>query len=155
MTDSEPDIPAPARAPEGPAVHVQRRGDGHFDWSLYRGEGRVGIEWYFREVSALPTSVMLYHLEPGAEEGEHFHLEGDPDSCSVESQDELYIVVVGEVVMIVEGERTVLRAGDAAYVPQGRTHGVRNETDSAAELVLLFGAPVGDRTTTSYTPRRG
>ena len=124
-------------------MQVQRRGDDHRDWSIYRGEGRVGVEWYFRETSALPTSVMLYHLEPGTEEGEHHHLEGDPDSCSVDSQDELYIVVLGEVVMTVDGERTVLRSGDAAYVPAGPRHGVRNESDSPAELVLLFGPPVG------------
>lgn len=136
-------------------MQIQRRGDGHFDWSLYRGEGRVGIEWYFRETSALPTSVMLYHLEPGAEEGEHFHLADDPRSCSEESQDELYIVVSGEVVMIVEGERALLGPGDAVYVPEGLPHGVRNESDAPAELVLLFGAPTGDRTATGYTPRRG
>lgn len=117
---------------------IQRRGDDHYDWSIYRGAGRVGVEWYFRE-SALPTSVMLYHLEPGAEEGSHFHLEGDPDSCSVESQDELYLVVSGEVVMIVDGERTILRSGDATYVPAGPVHGVKNESDAPAELVLLFG----------------
>lgn len=151
MTDAPPAL-AP---PPDPAVHIQRRGDGHFDWSLYRGAGRVGVEWYFRGISALPTSVMLYHLEPGAEEGEHLHLEGDPESCSVESQDELYIVVVGEVVMIVEGERAVLRAGDAAYVPEGRTHGVRNESDAPAELVLLFGPTDRDPAATRYTPRRG
>ena len=78
---------------------IQRRGDDHYDWSIYKGAGQVGVEWYFRETSALPTSVMLYHLEPGAEEGEHFHLEGDAASCSVDSQDELYIVVSGEVVV--------------------------------------------------------
>ena len=70
-------------------MHLQRRGDEHHDWSLYRGDGSVGIEWYFRELTKLETSVMLYHLEPGASEGSHFHLEGDPESCSVDSEDEL------------------------------------------------------------------
>ena len=124
---------------------VQRRGDDHHDWSIYRGEGRVGVEWYFRQTSALPTSVMLYHLEPGTEEGSHFHLEGDPESCSTDSQDEMYLVVSGEVVMTVDGERTVLRSGDAAYVPAGPHHGVKNESDSPAELVLLFGQPAPAR----------
>ncbi|AYF97869.1 cupin domain-containing protein [Protaetiibacter intestinalis] len=127
---------------------IQRRGDEHHDWALYRGEGRVGIEWYFREASALPTSVMLYHLEPGTSEGEHLHLEGDPASCSVETQHELYLVVSGEVVMTVDGERAVLGPGDAVYVPEGVPHGVANETDAPAELVLLFGEPTGQ---TPYT----
>lgn len=131
-------------------MHLQRRGDEHHDWSLYRGDGSVGIEWYFRELTKLQTSVMLYHLEPGASEGTHFHLEGDPESCSVDSEDELYICVAGELVMIVGDERETLRPGDAVYVPEGVPHGVRNESDTPAELVLLFGPPTGNPL---YRPR--
>jgi quercetin dioxygenase-like cupin family protein len=130
-------------------MHVQRRGEDHHDWSLYDGDEQVGIEWYFRRLTRLQTSVMLYHLEPGASEGEHLHLEGDPLSCSVDSEDELYIVVSGEVVVTVDEERAVLRSGDAAYVPSGRPHGAVNESDAPAELVLLFGPPSGNPL---YTP---
>jgi quercetin dioxygenase-like cupin family protein len=129
---------------------LQRRGDEHHDWSLYRGDGSVGIEWYFRALTKLPTSVMLYHLEPGASEGSHFHLEGDPGSCSVDSEDELYLCVAGELVMTVGDERDTLRPGDAVYVPEGVPHGVRNESDAPAELVLLFGPPTGNPL---YRPR--
>lgn len=131
-------------------MHVQRRGDEHHDWRLYRGEGRIGVEWYFRDRTRLPTSVMLYHLEPGAEEGEHFHLEGDPGSCSVDSEDELYLCVAGEVTMIVGDERELLRPGDAVYVPEGVPHGVRNDSAAPADLVLLFGPPTGNPL---YRPR--
>lgn len=123
---------------------VQRRGEDHHDWALYEGDGKVGVEWYFRDRTELPTSVMLYHLEPGAEEGSHLHLAGDPDSCSETSEDELYVVVAGEVVVTVAGERAVLRSGDAVYVPKGIEHGVRNESAAPAELVLLFGPPDGN-----------
>lgn len=122
---------------------VQRRGEDHHDWSLYKGHGNVGVEWYFRGTTALATSVMLYHLEPGVSEGEHLHLSGHEDSCSAESEDELYVVVTGEVVMTVGEDRAVLRSGDAAYVPAGQLHGVTNESDAPAELVLLFGPPRG------------
>ena len=118
---------------------VQRRGDASHDWALYGGKGSLGIEWYFRDTTALPTSVMLYHLEPGTQEGEHLHLEGDADSCSVKSSDELYVVVAGEVVFTLDGESTVLTPGDAAYAPAGTLHGVSNESDAAAELILVFG----------------
>lgn len=131
-------------------MHLQRRGDEHHDWELYRGEGRVGIEWYFRSLTKLPTSVMLYRLEPGAEEGSHFHLSGDPDSCSVDSEDELYLCVAGEVVMTVGDETATLSPGDAVYVPEGVPHGVRNDSDAPAELVLLFGPPTGNPL---YRPR--
>lgn len=120
---------------------IQRRGDDPRDWELYGGRGSVQIEWYFREATQLPTSVMLYHLEPGAEEGVHFHLADDPESCSTGSSDELYVVTKGEIVMIMADERVVLRAGDAAYAPHGHPHGVANESDEPAELVLVFGPP--------------
>lgn len=123
---------------------IQRRGDGHHDWSLYGGAGEVGVEWYFRDRTELPTSVMLYHLEPGASEGMHFHLEGDVASCSVDSEDELYIVISGEVEAMVGDETSVLRSGDAVYVPEGVPHGVINRSDAPAELVLLFGPGTGN-----------
>ncbi|GAA5036244.1 cupin domain-containing protein [Microbacterium fluvii] len=120
---------------------VQRRGGEHYDWALYGGAGQVQIEWYFRASSRLGPNVMLYHLEPGASEGEHFHLEGDEGSCSEQSSDELYLVTSGEVVVTLGDERHVLAAGDAVYAPAGLPHGVANETEAPAELVLLFGPP--------------
>lgn len=120
-------------------MRVQRRGDNAHVWELYRGEGRIGIEWYFKETTSLPISVMQYRLEPGAEEGQHFHLEGAGDSCSTGSSDEMYVVTSGEVVFTSNDERRVVRAGDAFYAPQGVRHGVRNESEDPAELILVFG----------------
>lgn len=120
-------------------MRVQRRDDNAHDWELYGGEGRIDVEWYFRQTTALPTSVMLYRLAPGAEEGQHHHLTGDPDSCSTTSSDEMYIVTRGEVVITSGEDRRTLRAGDAFYAPEGLHHGVRNESDAVAELVLVFG----------------
>ncbi|MDP3952896.1 cupin domain-containing protein [Microbacterium sp.] len=118
---------------------VQRRGDNAHEWELYHGAGRIGIEWYFKETTSLPISVMQYRLEPGAEEGQHFHLEGVGDSCSPGSSDEMYVVTTGEVVISSDEDRRILRAGDAFYAPQGKRHGVRNESDAPAELILIFG----------------
>ncbi|GGD62474.1 cupin domain-containing protein [Microbacterium murale] len=120
-------------------MRMQRRGDNAHEWELYRGAGRIGIEWYFKETTHLPSSVMLYHLEPGAEEGQHIHLEGSGDSCSPGSSDEIYVVTAGEVVFSSDDERRVLRPGDAFYAPEGVRHGVRNESDAPAELILVFG----------------
>ncbi len=53
-------------------------------------------------------------------------------------------MVAGEVVTTVADEEAVLRPGDAVYVPEGVAHGVRNESDAQAELVLLFGPPDGN-----------
>ncbi|QTV80074.1 cupin domain-containing protein [Microbacterium sp. NIBRBAC000506063] len=54
----------------------------------------------------------------------------------------MYIVTRGEVVITAGTESSTLRAGDAFYAPQGMRHGVRNESDAAAELILVFG-PAG------------
>lgn len=130
-------------------MQIQRRGDGHHDWTLYEGEGRVGIEWYFPDASALGAQVMLYHLAPGASEGEHRHLTGAADSCSADSSDEMYVVTAGEIVFTADGVDRVLRAGDGAYAPAGMVHGVRNASDAPAELVLIFGPPTTARSTTA------
>ena len=37
--------------------------------------------------------------------------------------------------------RSGLRAGDALYAPAGSHHGVANESDAPAELILVFGPP--------------
>ena len=50
--------------------------------------------------------------------------------------------------MTVGEECAVLRPGDAVYVPEGVPHGVRNDTDAPAELILLFCEPTGQ---TPYT----
>jgi mannose-6-phosphate isomerase-like protein (cupin superfamily) len=120
---------------------VQRRGDDAYETPMYEGAGRIGVDWYFRDSTRLAVNTMVYHLEPGAEEGEHLHLHGDDASCSTDDADELYLVISGEVVMTVEGESTVLGPGDAAYAPTASRHGVRNVSSHPAELVLLWGRP--------------
>lgn len=120
---------------------IQRRGDDYREESFYEGAGKLGVEHYFGRTTALGTHVMHYRLDPGVAEGEHVHLEGHEESCSPKSSDEMYVIVAGEVVMTVDGERAVLRAGDAAYTPAGTVHGVVNESDAPAELILIFGPP--------------
>lgn len=125
-------------------MQIQRLGDDARDWAMYGSKKSVQVERYFRDSSQLGDSVLFYHLEPGAEEGVHFHLDDDPDSCS-DSSEEIYIVTKGEVVMIMGDERIVLRPGDGAYAPHGLAHGVVNESDEPAELILVFGPPVQTR----------
>ncbi|MET0162651.1 MAG: cupin domain-containing protein [Microbacteriaceae bacterium] len=124
-------------------MRIQRLGDRHREESFYEGSGELGVEHYFADSIALGVHVMHYRLDPGVSEGEHLHLGGDEHSCSADDSDELYVITAGEVVMSVDGERTVLRAGDAAYAPAGSLHGVANETDAVAELILVFGPPRG------------
>lgn len=125
-------------------MRVQRLGDNAHEVALYEGPGRIDLEWYFQQTTALPSSVMRYRLEPGAAEGEHLHLEGDDASCSPNSSDELYVVTGGELVVTSGEHRRLLRSGDAFYAPAGLVHGVRNESDAVAEMILVFGTPTGN-----------
>lgn len=130
-------------------VILHRRGDDYREAQLYDGRGVVGLDVYFRETTRLPTTVMRYVLDPGTAEGSHLHETGNPESCSAESSDELYLVIAGELVFTLDGEVTSLAAGDAAYAPAGSRHGIVNESSTPAEIVLIFGAPVPQHASTS------
>jgi quercetin dioxygenase-like cupin family protein len=122
-------------------MQVQRRDSHRVEQPLYDGAGVLGLEEYFAEATRLTSSVMRFHFEPGASEGRHRHDATATDSCSPDDSDELYLVISGELVMTVEGERTTLAAGDAAYAPARTWHGIANESGAPAEMVLVFGPP--------------
>jgi len=98
-------------------MKVQRRDSRRVEQALYDGAGILGLEEYFAESTRLTSSVLRDHFEPGTSEGMHRHDAAAADSCTPDDSDELYLVLSGELVMTVEGERTTLAAGDAAYAP--------------------------------------
>jgi quercetin dioxygenase-like cupin family protein len=122
-------------------MELQRRDSHRVEQPLYDGAGVLGLERYFADSTRLTSSVLRYHFEPGVSEGMHRHDAAATDSCTPEDSDELYLVISGELVMTVEGERTTLAAGDAAYAPAGTWHGITNESEAPAEMVLIFGPP--------------
>lgn len=122
-------------------MELQRRDSHQVEQPLYDGAGVLGLEKYFADSTRLTSSVLRYHFEPGASEGMHRHDAAAADSCTPEDSDELYLVISGELVMTIEGERTTLAAGDAAYAPAGTWHGIANESEAPAEMVLIFGPP--------------
>jgi mannose-6-phosphate isomerase-like protein (cupin superfamily) len=122
-------------------MKLQRRDSHRVERQLYDGAGVLGLEQYFAESTRLSTSVLRYHFEPGASEGIHRHDATAADSCTPDDSDELYLVLSGELVMTIDGERTTLRAGDAAYAPARTWHGIANESEAPAEMVLIFGPP--------------
>lgn len=123
------------------AMELQRRDSRRVEQPLYDGTGVLGLEEYFVDSTRLSSSVLRYHFEPGASEGMHRHDAAAADSCTPDDSDEVYLVVSGELVITIEGERTTLAAGDAAYAPARTWHGVANESKASAEMVLIFGSP--------------
>ena len=122
-------------------MELQRRDSRRVEQPLYDGAGVLGLEEYFADSTRLTASVLRYHFEPGASEGRHRHDATAADSCTPDDSDELYLVISGELVIDIEGECTTLVAGDAAYAPARTWHGIANESDAPAELVLIFGPP--------------
>jgi quercetin dioxygenase-like cupin family protein len=122
-------------------MRLQRRDSRRVEQPLYDGAGVLGLEEYFANTTRLTSSVLRYHFEPGASEGMHRHDAAAADSCTPDDSDELYLVISGELVMTIEGERTTLTAGDAAYAPARTWHGIANESEAPAEMVLIFGPP--------------
>lgn len=123
-------------------MRIQRLGEDHKEVKAYEGAATLKLDWYFRGISKLGTYVMRYELKPGASEGEHLHSAGDPESCTDDDSEEMYVVTNGEVVVTVEGERSRLQVGDAMYAPAGALHGIANESDRPAEFILVFGKAV-------------
>jgi quercetin dioxygenase-like cupin family protein len=72
--------------------------------------------------------VALLTFEPGAASGRHVGL--DP---------ELGMVVDGELTLVTDAGREVLRPGEARWLPALTPHDARNETDRPVKLwVVLF-----------------
>ena len=120
---------------------IHRLGDHHEDRNLYDGHGILGLERYFLGTNKLGPYVMRYEFAPGTSEGEHLHDAKNPNSCTVDDSDEMYIVTRGELVITCDGQETTLHSGDAFYAPAGSVHGVHNRSQEQAELILVFGAP--------------
>jgi quercetin dioxygenase-like cupin family protein len=77
------------------------------------------------------ATVLDAEIQPGGGSGWHVHTK----------EDETVLVLAGELVLD-DGDRHVLRPGDAYVLPRGRRHAFANESDAAAR-VCFFCAPGG------------
>ena len=78
--------------------------------------------------------VMDVRLDPGFFHAFHKH----PD------QDEMITVVSGKVTQFLEGESTVLGAGDSVYIDKDVVHGSYNDFDKPAQLAVVLAPAVTD-----------
>jgi quercetin dioxygenase-like cupin family protein len=60
-----------------------------------------------------------------------------------QEQEEMYLVLEGNVEMCLGGERRVLTAGQAAYIPCGEFHQATNIGSTPARIIYCYG-PAGD-----------
>ncbi len=90
------------------------------------GSGRLSVTWVVGE--------------PGSQQALHAHPESD----------QVYVVVRGHGVMIVDGEEREVAEGAAVLVRPGQTHAIRNTSDGPLEYVSATAPPfaavvAGDR----------
>jgi quercetin dioxygenase-like cupin family protein len=52
-------------------------------------------------------------------------------------EDEWFYVLDGEITTEIDGQRSVLRAGDSAFAPRGTAHAFRNFGDSPARILVM------------------
>jgi mannose-6-phosphate isomerase-like protein (cupin superfamily) len=67
-------------------------------------------------------------LKPGHSIGYHKH-EGDAEA---------YYILKGEATLDDNGTKTVLKAGDLAYTPNGSSHSIENTGDTDLEFIALI-----------------
>lgn len=64
----------------------------------------------------------IVHSSPGIEIGVYVLVAPEPDRQQPHEDDEVYVVLEGNGVLEVEGERVELREGHAVFVPAGADH---------------------------------
>jgi mannose-6-phosphate isomerase-like protein (cupin superfamily) len=96
------------------------------------GKGRAQIVFDAASARDDAASLIAVTLEPGADARGHVH----------DGSSELVVLLEGAGVVIVDGEETPVRAGDAIQVPSGIEHGFR-VTGNAPVKVVQFYAPAG------------
>jgi len=108
-------------AQSGPAKSgvVSRENAEHYRW------GNDCDAWYLVKDTAL--SVIEEFMPPGAAEIRHHH----------ERAQQFFFVLVGEVLMEVEGEKTLVPAGSGIRVLPGKRHQVRNPSSKAARFLVI------------------
>jgi quercetin dioxygenase-like cupin family protein len=88
----------------------------------------------------------VYHIVTTAMEsgGRHFAFEaseppgGGPPLHTHVNEDEYFLVLEGEMTFYIDGQVTVRKAGESAFVPRGATHCFKNCSTREARLLVLF-----------------
>lgn len=107
---------------------INRENAEHYRW---------GVDcdgWHL--VRTKDLSVIEEFMPPGAAEVRHHHRQSQ----------QFFYVVEGEILMEVDGEKTLVSAGSGIRIPPGARHQVRNPSSSAVRFLVISQPPShGDR----------
>jgi mannose-6-phosphate isomerase-like protein (cupin superfamily) len=82
----------------------------------------IEVEAVRRRLAAGNGGYEIVHRSPGLEVGVYTLVAPEPDHQQPHEDDEVYVVLEGRGVLTVEGEKTALTEGQAAFVPAGADH---------------------------------
>jgi|ERR1700722_781431 len=107
---------------------VNRENAEHYRW------GDHCDAWYLVRDEKL--NVIEEYMPPGAAEVRHHHVHAQ----------QFFYILSGEVLMEVEGETTLVRAGSGIRILPGARHQIRNPSSSPVRLLVISQPPShGDR----------
>jgi quercetin dioxygenase-like cupin family protein len=97
--------------------------------AIHGGEGLALVVDYLKngEMSGVISAGRVM-LEPGASIGNHPH----------PRHDELYLVVEGTGIGILDGERFAIGTGDMYVLKAGQSHGMHNDSDQPLVFFMLM-----------------
>ena len=110
-------------------IHYRRDMPQEFELEPAGGIGQMTFRTLLKpEVLGGRTGMFaVITLEPGNTVGEHLH---DTDS-------EVFFILEGEAVMLEDGQRYPVSAGDIEYCPQGHSHGLEPAGDKPVVFLAL------------------
>ena len=110
-------------------IHYKREMPEGLEREPAGGKGQMTFLTLFRpeDLEGKTGMFAAVTLEPGNTVGEHVH---DTDS-------EVFYVMEGEAVMIEDGRRYPVSAGDIEYCPKGHSHGIENLSDRPMTFLAL------------------
>lgn len=94
--------------------------------------GQVSDLLFAPELGASNLTVTWVEGKPGSQQPLHAHAESE----------QVYVIVRGEGVMIIEGEEEPVAARSAVRIPAGATHAIRNTGPTPLEYVSATAPPL-------------
>lgn len=97
--------------------------------NCHDGKGEI----VFREIfgkSVFKSKLSFFHetvIKPNSTIGNHLHTDNE----------EIYYVLEGEGVMIIDDERVKVKPGDATIVHGGSSHGLENNTSKNLKIIVF------------------
>jgi mannose-6-phosphate isomerase-like protein (cupin superfamily) len=101
--------------------------------------GAIEVEAARRRLEAGDGGYEIVHSSPGLELGVYVLVAPEPDHQQPHEDDEVYVVLDGTGVLMIEGEPVPVRPGQAVFVPAGADH--RFTAYEGLSLLVIFTRP--------------